>query len=368
MKEMQNWNGMGFEPSKQFHACVQDTLSKLQAEHLQEETNMKKGTFRAVLIACALLISMMGVALAAGNLLGWDDLANRSGTFVPEVGKRVMQDSETYSFTLGNMRYDVKEMLCDGHIATASVHISQADGSSDLICTEPFDPVGACGENGKRLAASLGLDPSVTWVDAAKQLNKKLYRASAQLNVPVEYWADGGLSDALWNEDGSMVYYTMWFLNGKMHGEKQEMHMDLYLSEMNLENGEEENRQMVSEEITMILEAPMDICEYSFPEGTEVKGYRLESLKGELTAAGLYLFSTFTAPEGHTMNDFYQVYDHEYHYTNEEGERYANGISFSGSLDLDQFPKIVIGDMISVNEMPESMVFHIMGAEIPLTK
>ena len=368
MKEMKRWEEMGFEPSPEFHACVQKTLSRLQTEHLQEEKNMKKGTFRAVLIACALLISMMGVALAAGNLLGWDDLAKRSGTFVPETGKRVMQDSETYSFTLGNMRYDVKEMLCDGHIATASVHISLTDGSGALICTEPFEPIGASGENGKNLAASLGVDQRTTWVDAAKQLNKKLYRASAQLNVPVEYWADGGMSETLWNEDGSMVYYTMWYLNGKMEGEKQGMHMDLCLSEMNLENGEEENRQMVSEEITMILEAPMDTCEYSFPEGTEVKGYRLESLKGELTAAGMYLFSTFTAPEGSTLDDFYQVYDHEYHYTNETGERYANGISFSGSLDDTEFPKIVIGDMISVNEMPQSMVFHIMGAEIPLTK
>lgn len=354
-----------------FHTCVQNALCKLQAESKQEEQKVKKVTYRSVLIAAIVLIAMMGVAFALvnGNTLGWNDLAERSGTYVPEAGKKVMEDSGVQTFYLGNMRYDVKEMLCDGHIATASVHVSLTDGSQSLLCAEPFDPIGAVGENGKKLAEKLGVNERTSWVDAAKQLNMKLYRVGADLDLPVELQSDGGMSEMLWNEDGTAVCYTMWYMNGEAKGEKVDMNMDLFLAEMDLETGEQVNIQRSKEAISMYLEAPIETRLYRFAEGTVIQGYRLEKVEGELTPAGLYLTAVFTAPDGKTMDEFFENdSSHEFWFTDENGERFPNGISFSGSLKYESFPVIVMGDMISADAMPEKMTMHAFGEEVTIEK
>lgn len=166
-----------------------------------------------------------------------------------------------------------------------------------------------------------------------------------------------------------MITDTMWYMNGEAKGEKVDMNMDLFLAEMDLETGEQVNVQRSKEAISMYLEAPIETRLYRFAEGTAIQGYRLEKVEGELTPAGLYLTAAFTAPDGRTMDEFFENdSSHEFWFTDENGERFPSGISFSGSLKYESFPVIVMGDMISVDTMPEKMTMHAFGEEVMIEK
>ena len=70
--------------------------------------------------------------------------------------------------------------------------VKLSDGSNALLTgDEPFDPIRANGENGVAVAQRLGIDPALTWAEAARQLNIPLYSVCEVLEVPEELNEDG---------------------------------------------------------------------------------------------------------------------------------------------------------------------------------
>ena len=326
---------------------------------VKEEKTVKKASFRVALVVALIIVATMTVAVAAGNLLGFVDFfGGQYGTTVPETAQRVMNEEwNKHEFVLGEVTFTTKELFCDGHIAMASTVISMPDGSDALICAEPYDAVGATGENGEQAAKRLGVEPGMTWIEAAKKLNRKLYAVRAILEVPAEIDSGCAMEDFLYNEDGSVTYFSMPELNGKATGETVDMQMFLRVAEIDLDAETETTVLKERKPLSIFLEAPIEEHVYACNGDFIADGYKLESIKAELSGAGLYLYSTFIAPDGVTEAD---VYERDFPlWLDLEEKALPSGINLSASVDTQNLPKITYMQMLSVNAIPEKMIMQV---------
>ena len=326
---------------------------------VKEEKTVKKASFRVALVVALIIVATMTVAVAAGNLLGFADFfGGQYGTTVPETAQRVMNEEwNKHEFALGEVVFTTQELFCDGHIAMASTVISMPDGSDALICAEPYDAVGATGENGEQAAKRLGVEPGMTWIEAAKKLNCKLYAVRAILEVPAEIDSGCAMEDFLYNEDGSVTYFSVPQLNGKASGEKIDMQMFLRVAEVDVDSETEINVLKERKPLNVFLEAPIEEHVYECNGAFVADGYELEGVSVELSAAGLYIYSTFVAPEGTTEED---VYERAFPlWLDAEYKPFPIGINLSENVDVANLPLITYTQMISVNEIPETMVIQV---------
>lgn len=351
--EMNLRNAFRSEP-EECHAALMRA-----ARSVEEEPKVKKVTLRAALMAAVIIIATMAAAVAAGRLLGWSDYFDEQyGTYVPDTAQRIMQEEwNKHSFTLGPVCFTTQELLCDGHIAMASTHISVNDESDALLCAEPYDAIGATGENGRLMAQRLGVSADTTWIEAARQLNRKLYIVRAILEVPAEI--DGGcaMEDVLWNEDGSIVYLSMPELNGKAQGKTIEMQLYMRVVEFDV-NSETEGEVFTNREtLKVFLEAPLEEYNYEVNGAFVAGGLLLKGVKAELTGTGLYLYTTFEALENITADD---VFGRELpRWLDEEGGDIPSGISLSTGIDVESLPTVVYTQMLSLDRIPDRMILRV---------
>lgn len=326
------------------------------ARSVSEERPAKRLTLRVVLAAAAMLAATMAVAAAAGHLLGWTDYFG-SQSRVPETAQRAMSREENrHEFTLGPVRFATQELLCDGHLAMASTRISMADGSDALICAEPFDAIGAIGENGVQAAQRLGVPPQTTWLEAARALNRRLYAVRACLEPPADADGGTGMEDMLWNEDGSAVYFSMPLLHGAPHGGAMEMQLFLRVAEYDVQTEDEVLVLTDRQTLRIALEAPIAELAYAFQDGFCADGYALESVHAVLTSAGLYLDTAFTAPVG---DDGEAVLSRPFpQWLNENGEPLPTGVSLTASVDTSALPRVVYTQMLAADAAPERMILR----------
>ena len=144
------------------------------------------------------------------------------------------------SKTLGGIIFTPHELYADKNIVMAAVEARLPEGEKGLVCgDDPFGIIGANQDNGKAVAEKLGIDPMITWVEAAKQLNVPLYSAEALLDVPLEYYGSEMMSDPMFNEDGSLTYFSVQPLNGKVQRGTLDCQLYLRVARINLENVDE---------------------------------------------------------------------------------------------------------------------------------
>lgn len=341
---------------------------------VKEEEPVRKTTFRAVLIAAAIIVATMAMAVAASGLFGWTDFfAGYGDHILPESAQRILGESwNTHAFTLGNVTFTTRELYCDGYIAMAATEITTADGSDALFAAEPWDPIGANGDNGKQVAAQLGVDPKTTWVEAAQQLGKKLYRVRAILEVPEELMGDGGMEDPL-HTSGSLTYFSMAFMNGKAQGEKVNATLFLRAAEIDPANGEELSRETAREALDIFLEAPMEQATYKPAAAFAPGGYTFTGARATLMPAGLYIYADFTAPvsvKTDTMpDDLYMLWGNESPaWLDANGNRYPTGANLSSYLNIDNFPHVVYEDMLPLGEMPEKLILEVNGERVEVVR
>ena len=329
------------------------------ARSVKEEEPVRKASFRAVLIAAIIIVATMAMAVAASGFFGWTDFfANYGADILPETAQRIMGESRnTHEFTLGNVTFTTRELYCDGYIAMAATEVAATDGS--LVAMEPWDPIGANGDNGKQAAARLGVDPKTTWIEAAKQLGKKLYRVRAILEVPEELMSDGGMEDPLYIENG-LTYFSMAFMNGKAQGEKVNATLYLDVTEIDLATEEEINKGTARQAIDIFLEAPMEQLTYTPAEAFAPNGYTLTGVRATLMPAGLYIYADFTAPADSDPNAVYDLWGNETPcWLDAEGNRYPTGANLSSYLNVENHPNLVYEDMLPLGEMPETLILQV---------
>ncbi len=329
------------------------------ARSVKEEEPVKRFTVRTALIAACIILATVAAAIAAGSIFGWNDFyADYYGSFVPRVAQQIMKDGGETEYTLGPATFTVGGLYCDGYMATASTVVKLNDDAKALLTgDDPFEAIGANGENGKKVAQALGVDPMTTWAEAAKQLDLPLYSARTCLEIPEELSDGESMEDPMFNEDGSMTYFSMALMNGKAYGEK--IDCQVYLRVCRINPDDPEDRQDVQSErkdVSIYLEAPIHTRHYIVPEGIVLEGgFRLDDVIAEHMPAGLYLTASFTALDGATEEMAEEtIYDCDFVQPN--GDRYPTGMNLTTGLYTEGlWPKANLRDMISAEEIPESI-------------
>ena len=322
---------------------------------LREEQPVKRFTARTVLIAACIIVALMAVAYAAGQIFGWNDFYSIFyGTKVPKAAVEILESTEKQNFVVGPAAFTVQQLYADSHTAMASVKISMTDGSRALMTMSgsQYDSIDAGGENGEKYAESLGLDPSTNWISAAEELNCPLYIMRGILDLDSDYWGGEAMEDVLYNDDGSMTYYSMQMLDSKKVGDELPLKFFLRVAEVDPQTGEEKEEVLIERpELNIRVSKPTDTVTYSLPEPYTVSGLTLDAVYGELTPAGLYLFTDFTAGEEADMDAFGcpQWFD-------ADGNEYPWGLNLSYDINVDNWPKVSMMGLISVDSIPEKLI------------
>lgn len=318
---------------------------------LREEQPVKRFTARTVLIAACIIVALMAVAYAAGQIFGWDDFFSVFyDTKVPRAALEILESTEEQSFVVGPATFTVQQLYADSHTALASVKVSMTDGSRALMTMSgnQYEPIGASGENGEKYAESLGLDPSTDWISAAEELNCPLYIMRGILDLDPDLWGGEEMEDVLYDSDGSMTDYSMQMLDSKKVGDELPLKFFLRVAEVDLQTGEEKEEVLIERpELSIRVSKPTDTVTYSLPEPYTVSGLTLDAVYGELTPAGLYLFTDFTAGEEADIDAFDcpQWFD-------AEGNEYSWGLNLSYAINVDNWPKVSMMGLISVDSIP----------------
>ena len=350
------------------------------ARSVKEEKNVKyvRFTFKTALIAALLIIAMTAVALAASGVLGWSDFlgAHFGEHVVPSTAVNAMNLEEKKSYEVGPLTFTVTQLMCDGHIAVSATDIRTTDGSPALLTSEPYDPIGAWGDVSAVVARRLGVDPDLTWIEAAKKLNLPLYNVRASLETDL---AGSGMEDPLWDENNNISYFSMAYLElGKPEGTlKGELF--LRVAPIDPETGEEveAERAVRREKIEIPVSETLEEKVFRPETPFALQGMALNAVYAEHTVAGLYLTAEWTVDEGvqkacadeNSRQDWlFEVNPDAENvgWHDETGQPYPIGMSLSGSLDVDQWPNVLIGDMISVETMPHTLTMICGEQEIVL--
>lgn len=344
-REMNELNLRGaFAPEPDFcHAALMEA-----ARSVKEEKQVKKASFRAMLMAALLIAAMTAAAFAAGTLLGWTDfLDDYASVKIPQAAVEEMQAAEGGSWEVGPLTFTLTELLTDGHIAVSTMHITTTDGSNALLTGYPWDPIGANGENGRALAAQLGVDPSLTWIEAAQQLELPLYEVRGCLEVTPEL-SDERLEDPLYETANTLMYFSMPLLNPDAVEDALQAGLLLYAASIDLATGDrsevwEDRSQTVTVPVCSVLEEKT-----YYPVGeAEVMGHTLKYVTAKRYITGAYLTMTYALNDAAVSDDVYGLYDVAL--TDGSGAVLPDGMSLSGSIR----PYVQVEQMLGVDELPE---------------
>ena len=333
------------------------------ADSVQEEEKMKKFTIRTALIAAAIMILTVAVAMAATNMLGWSDLFHHD---IPKTAQDILSATEQKTYQVGPVTFTVNELLTDGHMALCTSTSGMSDGSAAVMAAELYDPIGACGENGRALAEKWKLDPRTRWIDAAHMMNVPFYRVNVFMEVPEGYHDGEDMGDALWDENGNCVSFYMASLNHLKVGDILPVKLHFIVSQYDPQSIEPQD---VMENVTAEA-AELNLWEETFeialtvPESIASKTYfpaepyafengmTLNAVKAELTVAGAYVTGQFTLRDGF---DFEEAYHGELIFRSEDGNEIPWGMAESGFIKYDQLPLVEWGAMLNLETLPDGL-------------
>ena len=269
--------------------------------------------------------------------------------------EKIMNSTEEQTFILGPVSFTVQSLYTDGQEAWASTLITAADGSSALVCGDysPESSLGSNGENGEALARKLGLDPETTWLNAARQLNCPLYWAHANLHSREPYDIGGGMMDSLYDDQGRLVYFSMKEIYTP-DGCPDPLPMELWLQvyEIDPETGDVKDIADSQEDILVPMSLSADAVTYHVQEDYTAFGLRLDSVRAEKTASGMYIYTDFTARDGMTEDEFLEVQLYPV-WLDENGEEYPEGMNMSYEINMDHWPRVSITSQIAADSVPD---------------
>lgn len=340
------------------------------ARSVKEEEKMKRVTMRTLLIAALIIIATTAAAMAAGSIFGWNDFYGllSKDTTIPQKAQDVLNATEEKQFTVGNIQFTVRELLCDGYMAMSSTSIRTADGSAAMIVMDPFSNINAIGENGDAYAARLGVKGKMSPVDAARKLGIPLYTVRAILEVAPDQFMGEQMEEALWDEENSLVYFSLIddLIPDALQGDVLHAQLFLRVTEYDTETAAEISKEAIREDIDLPISAVLEEADYTPEAKLTVNGLTLESVHATHTVAGAYLETVFTAANGVETDDFYAL--PEAKYLDAEGHAYGFGMNMSIPYNIDRWPTVSMTFLISVDELPETLRFQMAGQEISLMK
>ena len=192
-----------------------------------------------------------------------------------------------------------------------------------------------------------------------------LYSIRAVLKIPEEYAGSEQMESAMFNEDGSITYFSMAPMDGKITGKAVDCNVRLRVAAINVNDPEaEEEAIWESQPVSIRLESPIDVKEYAVPENSGVdNAIRLDSVKAVQMPAGIYLLAEYTALNGTAKPTFWSYYGMTFfEFIQADGQDfpYAMDLSGCGVIDqLDDWPVIRLEQMISADHIPETICIRL---------
>ena len=345
-----------------FRPMPEETRDALMsaARSVKEDEPVKKAAFRTVLIVACVIVATMAVAMAAGQIFGWNDFFKKDyGTDIPKTAQEILTSSEPVTWQEGDVLFTVRERYSDPKLAMISVEARLADGVEGILTADDFTmPIGAYGENShsQDVAKRLGVDPQMTWMDAAKELKLPLYSVVAILDIPSEFWGSEEYGDPMFNEDGSLTYFSLQPLNGQITDEEMKAQVYLRTKLVNPEDADDDtNSKEDYVDLTIHMEKAIATAEYIIPADTKVlDAFRIDSIRVELLPSGLHFTTSLTALEGATQEQAQD--DLRLNIVKENGEDYPTGITLTGGFaNLDTWPQITYAQMVTSDQIPDTI-------------
>ena len=340
------------------------------ARSVKEEKPVKRTAFRTAVIAACIILAAMAAAVAAGSILGWNDFFKLyHDVAVPQTAQEIMAASQPESFQLGDIVFTVRERYSDAYLAMITTEAHLAEGVTGIITADaPFDPISAYGDNSAAVAARLGVDPGMTWAEAARQLNVPLYSVTAMLEVPEALCGSEAFADPLFNEDGSLSYFSLQPLNGTADAAQLVCQVWLRVERENLDDPEHPmNEWKAYEPLSIAVQPTLDAREYAVPAEAQTQGnFTLESVQAQLTPSGVHLIAVFAAQAGATEEKAYERL-REVRFVQPDGSEYPTGMNLSGGIsNLDHWPQVEVKQMIGTEKIPERIGMSFAGGQQPI--
>ncbi len=323
------------------------------ARSVKEETPVKRAPLRTALIAALILAATAAVAYAASRLLGWTDYyARQYDVSVPKAAMDTLAATEPAAYEVGPMTLTFDQLLCDGHIAMSAANAHMTDGSEALYApsSDYYEAVGMLSDV---IPQRYGINRETTWLEAAQQLGLPLYGVRALIEVDPSLSGES-MEDALWNEDGSIVYFNMALLH--MDDAQSDLPVTLFMRVAHIDpkTGEELDLWKRREEATIPLSPMLSQREYA-PQGDATLGdLTLLGVRAEQYVTGWYLYASLRVPEGMDEDDIREVL-FGLSICDESGQPLPYGLSLSGGADLSALPVAVLEEMTSLETLPDTL-------------
>lgn len=330
------------------------------ARSVREEKPVKRVSYRAALIAAVILLAAMAVAYAAVRL-GWIEyFSQQYGIAVPRAAQEALETSQPKACQVGPMTFTYQQLLTDRRIVLSSAAVSLTDGGEALYAddTNVYESISAISDT---VASRYSLtDHSMTWLEAAQELELPLYGVRALVELPPESDLGSSMEDALWNEDGTIVYFNMPMLApGSAAGD---VNATLYMAVTQFDpaTGEVLEKWETREEVTLPVAPLLEEKTYLPQENATFDGLTLESVHGERYATGVYLSATFTAPDGMTKEEAMDVL-HTLSICDADGAPLPMGLSLSICPDAEALPVVTLEVPASLEALPDEVT--VLGGE-----
>lgn len=334
------------------------------ARSVKEEKPVKRATYRAVLIAAVLIVVTMAVAFAAQQL-GWVDFfKGYYGVAVPKSGEALLKATQPITYQVGPMTFTYQQLLADGRIALSTAAVHTTDGSAVLYAADSniYDAVDAMSDTIRDL---YHLTSGTTWVQAAQQLKLPLYGIRALIEVDEPYCGGEAMEDALWSEDGSIVYFNMPATNPDTVKDSLPVTLYMAVREYDPTTGEELNQWIMKEKADIPVAGMTAEKTYHSQSAVTFRGMTFNGMRAEQYATGVYLFTSFTAPEGMEEDAAVDAV-YSLSFCDLEGNEIPGGINLSASANTSGWPTVVLESMVSMDALPDQWILTDGEVEIPV--
>ncbi len=320
------------------------------ARSVKEEPSVRKISFRALVIAAAIIIATMAIALAAEQLGLINLFGNDYG--LPEAAQTVLKSTEQKDYAVGPLTITLRETLADGRLVYVTAQASSAGGANALISPASGD---LSAYIPKTEAARLNLPGETSFLEAASQAKMPLYVADAYFEIDPALWEGEEMRAEVFGTDGSVLLVDMLQTDPQKVAETLTGTLTLHVREIDPASAAfvPDRDWRVEEEISIPVGGVTAERIY-LPEGTALLGgYTLKSVKAEQTDAGIYLSASLEAAADTPREDVYSLYD--WSFLDEKGNAFPAGINMSGSLNEEGWPAVTLHMMIGADALPGAM-------------
>ena len=333
------------------------------ARSVKEDESVKRVAFKTALIAACVVLATMTVAVAAGSLLGiinLNDFFGEYDTHVPEAVQEVMANTTVQTYNIGPVTLVVHEIYGDRHIVMTSTEVKPTIENSALVCgDDPYDSIASAGSSAETFARRLGVSPEMSWMEAAEQLNMPLYAVRIALELPIEVSADC-MEEIMFSEEGNMTYFDIALFNSAViTGGSLDSKLYIRVSQVGSSTSEDsENVIKEYKELSIPIESTTGEYDYNVPDKTMIGDHCvLDSVHAEMNPSGLYLTAYLNVSEDISLDELeIDKLLSGFQWKQADGSDYPRGINLSSNIiRMDTWPMIKIEDLISVDQVPETI-------------